>query len=137
MITSGSDTYTRFRATENSNLTCIYVNNAEDANNFVGDYLNWEIDPTSTFVETECNILNIDKVVIEDAVEVYPNPTSDRIYVKNNKIKSISILNMLGQKKIENQNQNNIDLSNLSNGLYYMSVVNISGNKSLYKVIKE
>jgi len=141
-FTAGSDTYAKFRATENPNLTCIYVDNANDANDFVGDYLNWEIDTTSAFVETEteCNALSINNETFKQYIEIYPNPTSAILHIRNNEnlsIKKIAILNTLGQKIINSQAVSNIDISNLPNGIYYINIENIEGNKVSYKIIKE
>ena len=139
--TVGSNTYARFRATDNPNLTCIYVDNATDANNFVGDYLNWEIDVTSTFVETEteCNALNIDDETFQQSIEIYPNPTLGILYINNIynlSIKEITIINTLGQKIFKSKEVSNLDISNFPNGIYYINIENSKGNKVSYKIIK-
>jgi len=56
----GSNTYSRFRTTNNPNLTCIFVDDATAATNGTGNYQDWEIDTTSNYVETnaECQALN-------------------------------------------------------------------------------
>jgi len=57
-------------------------------------------------------------------VEIYPNPTNSILNIKNDyntKINRISIYNSLGQKQIEiYQNTNQIDISKLKNGVYFI-----------------
>lgn len=51
LVTINGTTYPRFIATDNPSLTCVFVNNATDANNGVNDYQDWQIDATATFTE--------------------------------------------------------------------------------------
>ena len=74
--------------------------------------------------------------------EVYPNPVQDLLNVKNTKgISSLSIFNVLGQRVINLQeirkDQLSIDVSELSTGLYILSVVDNSGEKHSSKIHKK
>jgi hypothetical protein len=127
-----------FKIQDNSNLTCAFVDNATYS------ATNWtNIDATATFLETqvECDaLLSISDENFESSLVLYPNPTSGILNIENNEnitIKKIIILNTLGQKIINNQIENNIDISNLPNGIYYISIESINGNKASYKIIKE
>ena len=63
---------TNFNSTNNPNLTCIFVDDADYSN------ANWpNIDPNSTFVENEaeCDALSIGDNALELDVFIYPNPT--------------------------------------------------------------
>jgi Leucine-rich repeat (LRR) protein len=127
-----------FNAQNNPNLTCIFVDDAGYSTT------NWtNIDATTTFVETqvECDaLLSVSDESFESSLVLYPNPTSGILNIENNEnitIKKIIILNTLGQKIINNQIENNIDISNLPNGIYYISIESINGNKASYKIIKE
>jgi len=83
--------------------------------------------------------------IIENNIEkfvVYPNPTENRITVDlgNNYIKnsSIEIINLLGKSIYHNnvsQQINNIDLSNYSNGIYFIKFSNKTGSIT-HKIIK-
>lgn len=55
---------------------------------------------------------------------IYPNPANTEINIGLNSTENsqIEILNSLGEVVIKKQNQNNIDISNLTNGLYIISV---------------
>jgi hypothetical protein len=66
---------------------------------------------------------------------VFPNPTTGLVNLKGIDIKSNFLLyDILGNSiKIENINSNNqLDISNLSNGVYFLS----NGNKN-YKIVKQ
>ncbi len=87
----------------------------------------------SESLSTEDNALNL--------VSVYPNPVKDIINIDTNlKIDNVSIFNQLGQNVMQLKRgdiiNNEINLSTLSNGLYFM---NISAEDKLQsiKIIKE
>lgn len=68
---------------------------------------------------------------------LYPNPSSNYIYIKNlNKIQDFEIYNILGNKLLEVKYKPNlpIDVSNLSKGVYFLK--SKIGNTTL-KIIKE
>jgi hypothetical protein len=76
-----------------------------------------------------------------DLFNVYPNPVKDIVRIETSlTIDSVKILNQLGQNVLTINNNrtinNEIDLSSLSNGLYFMKIS--SGNRSeSIKIIKE
>ncbi len=89
---------------------------------------------------TDIYILNIDDISvtegtgIEDVnttVNVYPNPASSIINVNAGiNIERISIVNMAGQcvySANENDNNATVNVANLSNGMYFMSVTTANG----------
>ncbi|MBR3947148.1 MAG: choice-of-anchor J domain-containing protein [Bacteroidales bacterium] len=62
---------------------------------------------------------------VEDAISVYPNPTSSMITVANAEGKNIVVVNSLGQvvANIENAAANQtIDVANFANGTYFVKV---------------
>lgn len=79
--------------------------------------------------------LNAENFVLDEAIEIYPNPSSHQFYLKNSsKISqslTVSIFNMLGQniKTIVSDfsDERLIDISNLESGLY---IVKIESNTS-------
>ena len=84
------------------------------------------------------NISNI--LEIENNLQIYPNPTNGIITIIGEKIKNISIYNILGNQlfKVEknnlNTNSRNIDLSNLARGIYTIQIE--QNNKILnYQII--
>ena len=72
---------------------------------------------------------------------MYPNSVKDIITINTNKvINSITVVNQLGQtvKVIQEKEilNNTVNLSNLSKGLYFMSI-KIENNTQSFKIIKE
>ena len=76
------------------------------------------------------SVENNDK--INSQIDIYPNPSSDYIFIRNNSnINSLEIYNLNGELVLSNNNLNNltkIDLSNLISGIY---IVKITDNHSI------
>jgi hypothetical protein len=132
-----NNNFTYYDSTSNPDLTCIFVDDA------AWSAANWtQLDASSTFVETqaECDALGIDDVSLKQSIEIYPNPTSDILYFTNSdniEISKINFYNTLGQKVVTTETINEINISNLKNGIYYVTIESINGNKITYKLIKE
>jgi hypothetical protein len=109
-----------FDTTNNPNLTCIYVDDADYSN------ANWtNIDPNSTFVENEaeCEVLSIGDNALELDVFIYPNPTDNYLFIEGNKKPiSISIYNLLGAEVIAKSATDKINVSKLSKGVYIIRI---------------
>ncbi len=109
-----------FATTNNPNLTCIYVDDADYSN------ANWpNIDPNSTFVENEaeCEALSIGDNTLELDVFIYPNPIDDYLFIEGNKNPvSISIYNLLGAEVIAKSATDKINVSELSKGVYIIRI---------------
>ncbi|GAB5466631.1 MAG: hypothetical protein Kapaf2KO_20670 [Candidatus Kapaibacteriales bacterium] len=75
-------------------------------------------------------------------LNVYPNPSSDYLYIKSNELRNVSIKNILGEeiyrKDIEsNQESFKVDISNLSSGVYLIIASDRAGKiMQTEKVIK-
>ncbi|MFY8029228.1 MAG: T9SS type A sorting domain-containing protein [Bacteroidia bacterium] len=77
--------------------------------------------------------------IIND-VAIYPNPATDKIYIKTNAtevIKSIRLLDISGTAIKAQITGNEIDVSMLANGLYIIEITNAQGNKQRLKALKE
>ncbi|MFT5891646.1 MAG: putative repeat protein (TIGR01451 family) [Dokdonia sp.] len=90
----------------------------------------------TTFVET----LAVDDVPTI-TVEMYPNPTSDILYINSDQLlKKVTIYNNLGQsvriKDLEGTNSQ-IDMSDLNIGVYFVSLQTISGVSEYKQIIKK
>ena len=72
--------------------------------------------------------LNIDQNKAETNFSLYPNPSSNFITIenKNQEIQDVQIYNALGQlvQEVVISNSSKIDISNLSNGLYFVKLKN-------------
>ena len=137
VATSGYNSYQWYSADGN------IINGATNETftpNTVGEYYvvvnNGECEETSYTIDY--NISNI--LEIENNLQIYPNPTNGIITIIGEKIKNISIYNILGNQlfKVEknnlNTNSRNIDLSNLARGIYTIQIE--QNNKILnYQII--
>jgi hypothetical protein len=82
--------------------------------------------------------LAINDLNLNDNISIYPNPakTELNLNASQNDINELSISNLLGQVLIKSQNQNRIDISNLTNGIYILAITQ-GQNKYTKKFIKE
>ena len=122
---------TLFDVDFNTDLTCVFVDDAS------APYLStWIIDANSTFVndEAECNTLDIDTFA-EVFFSMYPNPVRDNLYVSAISNDTLfEIYDMTGKLVISETlviGKNKIDVSNLSNGIYFSKA--LVGEKSISK----
>ncbi|PLX02901.1 MAG: hypothetical protein C0595_08900 [Marinilabiliales bacterium] len=76
----------------------------------------------------------------ENSISVYPNPATDQLFIKssknmNCKIQMIDIYGaIVGEYMLENNS--NIDVSNLSSGLYFINIKDLNTqNVTVKKVI--
>ncbi|WP_299095381.1 T9SS type A sorting domain-containing protein [uncultured Winogradskyella sp.] len=83
------------------------------------DYASAVIDNVAFVYES----LSINDVGFDNNFKVYPNPTSDVIYIKSDEgIVNIEIYNALGSLVATKQNDTKINVENLTSGIYYLSV---------------
>lgn len=86
-----------------------------------------------------CNVIATDDL-INNNFAFYPNPVLNTLMVgADEKIRSIEILNLLGQAvitKAPNANKTIIDVAGLKSGAYLMKV-QIEGKTRMYKLLKE
>jgi len=115
---NGNNAVTSFVGDFNPGLECLYVDNASEPN-----LATWIIDANSNFVTTvgECNSLSLEQAN-ELSFSMYPNPTSNTLYVDvktNNSV--INIYNITGKivlTKTLSQGDNMVDVSRLASGVY-------------------
>jgi Leucine-rich repeat (LRR) protein len=109
-----------FISTNNPNLSCIFVDNADYSST------NWtDIDPTATFVEDEtaCSALSVGDHAFELGLSVYPNPTSDIVYIDGNYTQlKVIVYDILGKQVMNKPITNSIDISHLGNGVYILQL---------------
>jgi subtilisin family serine protease len=87
--------------------------------------------------------LNVETFDTSNNFIVYPNPTSSKVYFDNSNFnfKEVAIYNYLGQEVTKTSFSNNInnqeiDMSNLANGIYVLKFSNDGVSQSI-KIIKE
>ncbi len=81
--------------------------------------------------------LSVNDDVFNNSVSVIPNPTSNTLTIdlKDDILKNIIIYNELGQK-IKETASNEVDISNLPDGIYFVKITSQSGKTATKKVIK-
>ena len=83
-------------------------------------YVNY---PSLNDIVADCN-LDVDEI-LENSIEVYPNPTNGQINITNAEGQNIVVINTLGQvvATVENASENQIiDMSGLCDGTYFVKV---------------
>ncbi|MCF6349586.1 MAG: T9SS type A sorting domain-containing protein [Flavobacteriaceae bacterium] len=112
-----------FSAFNNPNLSCIFVDDA------IYSTTNWtDIDASSTFVETEevCdNVLSISDTAFDTSLSIYPNPTNNQVNIKTDRNANYMISSISGQilqKGILTQGTNILEISTLSQGVYFIKI---------------
>jgi|TARA_B110000483_G_C17932008_1_gene441187 hypothetical protein len=70
------------------------------------------------------------------SIFVYPNPTANRIYIQADNISKAELFDLMG-RKVKATNQNQIDLSNVSNGSFILKVTTENNKTYSLKIIKQ
>jgi hypothetical protein len=85
----------------------------------------WRFTSLGSYLSTSDLITNKNKL------HIYPSPAQDFIYIQNNPSNSIeySIMNVFGQKVKEGSYTTKIDISDLTNGIYWLKTANSHYNK--------
>lgn len=92
----------------------------------------------SVYMQGKSNTaLNVKDIRTVD-VNIYPNPTTDFVNVKSKaEVNSISVFNTEGRKLSETYNENRINLSSYSTGVYFLHIVLKDGTTFTHKIIKK
>ena len=81
--------------------------------------------------------LTIEDINLADSnIFVYPNPTANFIYIKADNISKAELFDLMG-RKVKATDQNQIDLSNISNGSFILKVTTENNNTQSFKIIKQ
>jgi hypothetical protein len=142
-----------FRHSVSNNFNGEYTLDKIEAGNYIIQPIVNGI-PYSTLnltVSTDNSVVNIDLSSLTTSVKeqfnnkglfsIYPNPFNDKINIYNgtqNKLNAISIVNLQGQTvyKSENLDLNDIELSELKTGLYFITITDTNGLTDTIKVLK-
>lgn len=95
----------------------------------------------TVWLATSSNLAVNDLAKSDADLEIYPNPSSDYIYIRNNKNNSsyytVNLSDASGKLVFSKAiNSNKIDIKSLQKGMYYLTVKTETGLKS-FKVIKK
>lgn len=81
------------------------------------------------------NIIRVSKTATQD-IKIYPNPFTDNIFVSN-AVSRIVVQNTSGSTVYESETVSNINLSHLSNGMYLVTVYDITDTATTVKMLKK
>ncbi|MCF1192913.1 choice-of-anchor J domain-containing protein [Mangrovimonas sp. AS39] len=69
-------------------------------------------------------------------VTMYPNPVKEQLFVKGMDVQTVDVFTVLGQRVAVDFNENVINVSNLSQGVYFVTVNAVQGSKT-FRIIKQ
>ncbi|MDG5491112.1 T9SS type A sorting domain-containing protein [Psychroserpens sp. SPM9] len=91
---------------------------------------------TNTVTTTVADNLSVNEHAFDDFI-IHPNPTKGTLSIDTDtSISKIIVFNQLGKIMTTAVNSTTIDLSNLSQGLYFVRIEAVNGRSSIKKVIK-
>lgn len=86
------------------------------------------------------SLLAINNNFINKNIVLYPNPASGTLKISNPKsiqIKTIEIFNIYGQKLNVTHTNKTLNIENLKNGLYFITIEDENGYQGTFKIIKK
>ena len=126
-----------FFANNCPNLSCIQVDDTvwSNANWTVS---NGRIDATTSFSTNCSSTTGVQEFKSQLEIAVFPNPTNGLVTIKSTeKISSIELYNLMGQKVEQFQNTNTINISSFPNGIYTTKVFIGTSKPTMHKLVKE
>ena len=81
--------------------------------------------------------LTVKPVAFDGFVRVYPNPTTDFLHIVSNTVQKATLFNIAGQKILETNNATELDVIDLSSGVYLLNLQNTQNQISTFKIIKK
>ena len=126
-----------FGATQCENLKCIFVDDPD------AEYMDewWYIEEGMHFVadEAECDALSTEDLFAKKIL-MYPNPVNDKLYIRNtnSEIEKIIVTDATGKIVLSQSIQTEkaeIDMNQLTSGVYFVSAVSNKGNYKTEKLI--
>lgn len=116
-------------AKDNPDLICVQV---DDTVWSVSNWIN-KIDTTAFFSENCSTALDVDNINKDNTLTVFPNPTQGKLFLSAHS--NVVLTDLTGKVILQKQNTNQIDISELPQGLYF---INVGDNlKKTFKVMKE
>ena len=106
----------------------LYVRAWEYGNNATGEF---------RISAYNANVVGVEDINENVNIFLYPNPASSELHISGlQEVTNVSIFNMLGQKVLSTKTQNMINVSDLSTGMYVVTIDN-NGVKKTMRFIKE
>jgi len=119
-----------FIATNNSNLTCIQVDDV------VYSTASWTSIDTQASFSTNCASLGVNDYEL-NAITIYPNPVNNTLNIQlEETLEKIELYSALGRKVLESTNSS-VNVSNLASGIYLLKVYTQNGKVGIKRIVKE
>lgn len=92
--------------------------------------------PTVVFVAPNPQGTASIKEVAQNEVSIYPNPTNGKLYINAEGIQEVNVIDVNGRTVMSNRNAKMVDMTNLSDGVYFVHVITANG-VSVQKVVRK
>jgi hypothetical protein len=80
--------------------------------------------------------VGVQDIVLDDHIQIFPNPTKNIFFIRGENITSIEILTLSGSLVFKNNSTTRIDMSNYKNGIYLVRIKD--GDRTIVKkLVKE
>ena len=113
-----------------------YTGTVDEVNNTVSYTFNESVSFKSVTASSSNGTLTIEDVEqIPNQIFVYPNPTTDRIYIQGENILQTELFDLRG-RKVKTTNQKQIDMSEMGIGTFILKVTTDNNNTKSFKIIK-
>lgn len=118
------------------------VKQRTDGNLFIGGgFSEFMGEERYSVVKLKQGFVGVEEAEQKADVKIYPNPAHDflRIVSKNANLKSGAIFNTIGQKLASfsiNNSENQIDISRLNSGIYFVQIEMLTGDMVVKKFVK-
>jgi hypothetical protein len=97
----------------------------------------WDLGTFNNFTASSCTVLDVDSFAI-DKINIYPNPTKDKIQVSNidGNSTEIRIFNVLGKQVFHQAkiSEKTIDISSFNKGIYVVKI-DVDGKSKTQKLV--
>ena len=113
-----------------------YTGTVDEVNNTVSYTFNESVSFKSVTASSSNGTLTIEDIEqIPNQIFVYPNPTTDRIYIQGENILQTELFDLRG-RKVKTTNQKQIDMSEMGIGTFILKVTTENNNTKSFKIIK-
>ncbi|MEA3503920.1 MAG: choice-of-anchor J domain-containing protein [Bacteroidota bacterium] len=107
---------------------------------FIGfKYLGGDPDETTTFQVDDVVVMSADAIENIESVSlnVYPNPATSVLNIDANDVNRVVISSITGQKVMVVENSTRVNISDIPEGIYFVTVVDNNNNTSTSKFVKK
>ena len=141
-MTADVNGFYKYTITGPTSVNIIFNNGSGGAANQTPDLLNKTNGYSYTWGAASKNANDLEKNAIDPEsylIRLYPNPVTDKLQISaTSPLSNYSILSALGQIVQEGiLSQNLIDMSKLSNGVYFITIRFENGDETMQKIIKK